>query len=414
VRAGFAGLLAAGLIAGSGPALAQIDDGRGEGVMDRARPDYDAKGLPIGDLRLRPSLDIGANSDSNVYRTPSPKQDVFFTGTAAFDLTNDDPHDRLSLSGAITRTQYSKFDKESRTDWNLAGNTRLELGDASTVNGTLSYQVTHEPRYSPDEPGGAARPTQYSVGHSDASLDFHPGLFGLRVGYSYDRYNYDPTELTGGGGVVNNRDRDEGIAAANANVRYEVAQGTALELRGSYDTRNFDLRVDRNGVDRDSDGYTAGIGAQFYLTHLLHGEVFVGYAKQVFRAPLENVGGIDYGATLDWYPTELLTVHLNAQRRFDDTTLDGATVSDNQSVTLAADYELLRELILQTHVGFTDADYAGIARRDRYLEAGLSGRYFLNRYMRLDAAYTYSHRSSSVPGQDFADNAFNLGLHFQL
>ncbi len=38
------------------------------GVMDRARPDYDPKGLPLGGFRLRPALDIGVTATDNVFR----------------------------------------------------------------------------------------------------------------------------------------------------------------------------------------------------------------------------------------------------------------------------------------------------------------------------------------------------------
>ena len=31
------------------------------GVMDRARPEYDAKGIPLGGFRLFPSLDVVGN-----------------------------------------------------------------------------------------------------------------------------------------------------------------------------------------------------------------------------------------------------------------------------------------------------------------------------------------------------------------
>src|ERR1700712_320465 len=39
------------------------------GVMQRPRPEYDAKGIPLGAFRMFPSLDVNATYDDNVFRT---------------------------------------------------------------------------------------------------------------------------------------------------------------------------------------------------------------------------------------------------------------------------------------------------------------------------------------------------------
>ena len=68
----FALLIAAACALSPVPVLAAA--GQPIGVMDRPRPDYDAKGLPVGGFRLRPALDVGASYDDNVYRTSGGKQ----------------------------------------------------------------------------------------------------------------------------------------------------------------------------------------------------------------------------------------------------------------------------------------------------------------------------------------------------
>ncbi len=52
------------------------------GVMDRARPAYDAKGIPLGGFRLFPSLDVVGTYDDNVFRLPTGQSDYFFYGSA--------------------------------------------------------------------------------------------------------------------------------------------------------------------------------------------------------------------------------------------------------------------------------------------------------------------------------------------
>ena len=151
-----------------------------------------------------------------------------------------------------------------------------------------------------------------------------------------------------------------------------------------------------------------------FLTHLLQGEIFVGFASQSFKAPYRDVNAVDYGAKLHWYATSLMTVHLTASRLFHDTTIAGASATDDQFASLAVDYELLRNLILQAHVDFTDSRFVGTAREDKLFETGLTAKYLINRYLSADAGYAYQHRDSTAAGQGFTDNLIRAGLHFQL
>jgi len=387
------------------------DEGQPVGVMDRSRPDYDAKGLPVGSFRLRPALDVGAAYDDNVYRTATAKEhDFFYTIMPSLDFKSDWSRHLLELSGSLTRYQYNSRSSENRSDWYVAGNGRLDIDRDAALEANGSYNVLHEPRYSADQPGGAAEPTQYEILHGGSTLSYHPNRFGLELGGSYDRYDFDPTKLIGGG-VFDNRDRNRDQYRGSARASYEFAPGYALFLRGTYDTRRFDTVA---GQARDSHGYRADAGAQMFLTHLLQGEVFVGFASQKFKDPFRSVNAIDYGAKLHWYATPLMTVHLTASRLFHDTTIAGASATDDQFVSLAIDYELLRNLLLQAHVDFTDSRFLGIGRDDKLLETGLTAKYLINRYLSADAGYAYQRRSSSAAGQGFTDNLFQAGLHFQL
>ena len=294
-------------------------------------------------------------------------------------------------------------------DWDVGGNGRLDIRRDPALEGGASYSTLHEQRYSPDEPGNAAEPTQYNILRAGSTLRYRPNRFGLELGGSYDRFTYDPTRLIGGG-IANNRDRNRDQYRATAKASYEFAPGYALFLRGSYDDRQYATTA---GAGRDSHGYRADLGGQMFLTHLLQGEVFVGFAHQDFRA-FRGVDAVNYGAKLHWFATPLLTVHLTASRLFNDTTIGGASITDDQSAALALDYELLRNLILQAHVKFTDSRFVGTSRDDKLFESGLTAKYLINRYMSANAGYAWQRRSSSAAGQGFTDNLFQAGLHFQL
>jgi hypothetical protein len=384
------------------------------GVMDRDRPDYDAKGLPLGGFRLRPALDVGVNGDDNVFRTPTAKEsDIHYTIAPSLDLKSDWSRHSIELGAGLTRYQYTKHDSENRTDWNVGAKGRLDVLRGTFVDGATSYQVLHESRYSPDEPNGAARPTEYSDYHAETSITHQPNRLGVSVGAVFDRFDYQQTPIIGGG-VFDNHDRDHNQYSAFAKASYEFSPGYAIFMRGVYDQDRYDQEIDNNGFDRNSHAYHADAGVNFLATHLVQGELFGGYVNESFEKPFKNISAFDYGAALHWYVTPLMTFHLTASRAFDATTIFGASTTDDQSFGLAMDYELLRDLIIQTHVNYTDSKFVDIARDDKIVEVAFNLKYLINRYMSANAGYVFSRRNSSVPGQDFTDNGFMATLHLQL
>jgi hypothetical protein len=400
-------LLLSGCLAVAAPALAQEDQALG--VMDRARPDYDAKGLPVGGLRLKPSLDIGAAVDDNVQRSAAaPESDIYFTAAPSFTLGTNWGSSAIELSASITRYQYASLTDENRTDWNIGLSSRSDIWHDMAINSAVSYGLYHEPRNSPDDAGNAATATAFSQLHSEASFEKQADPFGVSIGGSLDRLNYRATPLIGGG-VQTNDDRDEKMWSGNAKLAYEVAPGFAVFLRGSYDARQFDTDVAHN-----SHGYHAVAGSDLFLSHLVRGEVFVGYVNLQFKAPLQSVATIDYGAALHWYVTDLMTFHLTVERDLNDTTIPGASIADDKEFGAALDYELLRNLILQGHADYTDSHFIGTPRSDNIIEAGLNLRYLINPYMAANAGYVWQRRDSNAAGQAFTDNTFTAGLHFQL
>lgn len=386
----------------------------GLGVMDRPRPDYDAIGLPVGSFRLYPTLDLGVNSDDNIYRTQTGTvSDVFFTIAPAIDLKSQWSRHLLEIVAGLQDYQYSSHSDESLADWYAGANGRLDIQRGSAVFANGSYNKLHEGRSSPNSPGFIKEPVRYTQGHFDGSVSIQPNRLGIAVGGSLDRYDYDNTPLLGGG-FLNNQDRNRDEYQGFAKVFYDFRSGYSAFIKATYDDRSFDKKIDRTGVDRTSHGYRVDGGLDLYLTHLLRGEVFAGYLTQDFKAPLKNVSGFDYGVNLDWYASQVLTFHLTASRTPNDTTLLGASTSDDRSVGGGLDYEFRRNIILQASGSYTDSKFTGITRDDQTTGAHVGLKYLLNRYMSATAAYDYQQRDSNLGGQNFTDNTFGVTLHLQM
>jgi hypothetical protein len=387
-----------------------------DSVLGRQRPEYDAQGVPAGAFRLYPTFGVDWAFDDNVLRTDrGARSDGFFEFSPGLDLRSQWTRHFLRAFASATRYQYLDQSSENRTEWNIGTSGRADIMTGFDLTGALSYLSTFESRTSPDQVG-AAEPTPLQRTDARAVLSYNPGRFGVRLGGEYQRYSFDPTKLTRafGGGEQNNRDRDRDVYSTFATLLYEFSPGYGAFLRPSYEKRVYDISTGR-AQGRDSTGYKVDGGVQLLVSQLVSGEVYAGYLNYDFESPrFADVTGVDYGAELRWYPTPLLTVRLNASRTPNATTLAGASASDDRSVALGADYEVLRNIILQGDLAYTDAVFQGITRRDEDISAILGLRYLVNPYLSARAQFIRTVRSSSVTGRGFDDDVISIGVTGQL
>lgn len=387
----------------------------GEGVLERQRPEYDAKGLPLGAFRLFPKLTVNVGHDDNVLR-----QDVVTTSSIVTQqkpsalLKSEWSRHSLSLFGDLTAQQFEAIPNENTLDYRVGGSGRLDIQRGSDISVGGFYFNGHEPRTSPELPGFAEKPTPFTQTHGDVAINYAPNRFGIKVGAKIDSYSYDPTQVIAPGAPINNRDRDHNEYDIFARLTYEFSPGYAIFTQADYIAHDYDLALDRNGLNRNNDGYRGNVGVSVQLSRLLQGEVYVGYLSQKFKAPLKDVSGINYGAALNWYADERLTVHLTASRTLVPTTTAGASANDNQTFGISADFELLRNVLLLAGYSHTNSDFSGIAREDKMNTIDVGAKYLMNRYMSVDVTYTYSNRNSNSPGQDYTDNLIRGGLNLHL
>jgi hypothetical protein len=387
------------------------------GVMDRPRPDYTAKGLPLGGFRLYPTLGLAGGYDSNVFFSSKAASDEFAVISPSIDLQSQWGRDSLSVYGGAQSTFYDKNSSQNFTNWDVGTSGRADVMGASDIRVNVFYDGLSQPLSSPNTPGNASKPTTFDLFHADAAFDTKPNRLGLTVGASYDNYSYQNTPLVGGG-VENNSPANEGILTAYARASYDFSPGYSAFIGGSYNNRNFQDTYDPFGYDRDSNGYQAVGGTQFFISHLIQGQVYGGYGGQTFdtgvHLKLPNVSYFDYGANINWYVTPLLTIHLDASRSIDDTVLQGASASDDQQVYGGFDYEFLRDVLVQAQVGYLNQKFIGITRTDEVPTANVGVTWLLNHNFSLSAHYYYNDRTSSVPGIGFSQNVVMLGLKAQL
>lgn len=383
-------------------------------IASQEQASYEAKGLPLGAFRLFPTLAFDDVYDSNVFRRNTGRQDDFYyVLSPGLDLVSQWSRHKLELKASLDHYEYRDQGHEDHTDFNVGMDGRLDILRGLSADGSVSYRQLHELRTSQDQSATALTPTLFSVLHADGDIARALGKFGLTVGGTYDRYLFDPTFLVGGT-VLNNKVRNRREYEIYGKASYEFSPGYAAFVRGSYNNRSYDLKADRNGFDRDSNGYRIDAGLAAALTQLVEGNVFAGYVRQSFKAPLTDVNGFDFGAGLDWYPTELIAVHLKAQRLIGETTILNASSNDAKSVKGTIDYAFRRNVVLAAEGGYESDRFSGSGRTDKIATAGVSAKYLTNEYVQFHLKYEFNRRTSNLTGAGYSDNMVTLGLGLQL
>lgn len=385
----------------------------GSGVMDRARPEYDPIGIPLGAFRLFPAVEAVLAASDNALQTTAPQDDVSVALAPAFKLTSQWSQHSLEIFGNLNATRYSDLASEDVTDWAVGATGRVDIQRDCSIAAGVSTARAHEGRSSPNAPGDLAEPISYNVDHADVGLAFQPNRFRVAIGAEIDRYVYEDA-LLNGGGILDNSDRDRDEFRAHVRGSLELSDGYLGFIEAAYDKRDFDRALDRAGVNRDSHGTSINGGVEFRLVDFLQGEVLVGYLDRRFGAPLDDFSGFNYGARLKWSATVLTTVHLRAARVLDETTVAGSALVVDNRFGIGVDHELRRNLILQAGIEYVDSDFVGSGRSDTQLEASARATYLIDNSLSATAGYERRERDSSVPNEDFTEDKFHVGLRFQL
>jgi hypothetical protein len=388
------------------------------GVLDRARPAYDAKGISLGGFRLFPSLDAITSYDDNVFKLPDAKSDYFFTIAPTARLKSQWGRHSFEIYSGLNYYAYTKFTDENLTDWNVGADGRLDISRGAVLTANAFFGELHELWSAPNNVAGFQKsPNRYYQTHLDMAGAYQPNRLGLGLGGSMDHVSWTDTPKIGGGFLTNN-DRNQVEYQAYAKIFYDFSPGYSAFVRATYDARDFARKLDRGGLDRTSHGYHVNTGLDMQITHLVRGEVFVGYLEQRFTQnaahPLANISGIDFGAQLDWFVSPVVTVHVMGSRQLADVVLAGTSMADNRSVSVSADYEFRPNIILQAHASYTDSRYVGSSRTDTYPGAGVGLKYLLNEYLSANLNYNYSLRSTSIAAAKYTDNTVSIGLTLHL
>lgn len=416
------GIILLGYGATSGLAIASAQDGAGMferdrnvSVLERPRPDYQAAGVKRGAFIYSPSLEADLELNNNIFATAtSEESDIIAVLTPSLDVASTWSRHSVSANATVAHREYFEFGSESVTDVLLSTDSVIDIGKGYTGAVGANYSDLHEPRTSAGAAGRAADPIQYKTYGYYGSLVREVGRTKISGAASFADYDYDDADLIGGGTAdQDNRDREEILIEARGD--YAISPDTAVFGRLRYITQEYPNTA-VGATQRDQDGYTFDVGANFDLGGLARGEVGMGYVTRSYDdVTFSDTEALSIDGAVEWFPTPLTTVAFSANRSVQPAAVANAPSFVSTSVSVGADHELRRNVILSAGFDFGQDDYEGIDRTDDRTGVAIGGTYLLNRYVGLSADFVHTKQDSSgVDGQpDFTVNKFLIGLVLQ-
>jgi hypothetical protein len=386
-------------------------------VLDRPHPLYDPLGMDLGDFTLSSSLGIDTVYDDNIYALPTVgPADTIIHIRPDVRLTSDWSGGFVSLDANANLNRFLDYASQDTDDWSVSARGGLEF----ISNGKLevdagSAQLT-EPLSAASSVSNQAAPVAYRV--DSANVSASQGRNRLKVSFNaavqrFDYYNAPAI----GGGFIDETFRNRTAPTMSGRVDYAVSPNLAVFGEAIGNIRDYD-QVDPSTLkSQNAAGYELLSGANFQVTHLLRGELGLGYLNETYaNASYGKVSGPGFRNKLQWFPTQLITVTATYARTMEDSGVVGAPTYRLESAALQADYELLRNLILTAQVNYSHAAYVGIARTDERYQASATASYLFNRHLSLNLSYGHLSQRSYGPaaGTPFNENNVRLSLAFRL
>jgi len=226
-----------------------------------------------------------------------------------------------------------------------------------------------------------------------------------------DTIRYQESQLTDGT-TSSNEDRDYHQYALSLRGSYDLTPGVKPFAEVSGDTRRHELPVDRNGIRRDSDAWTARAGSTFEFSRILTGEASAGWLVRKYKDPsLEDLSGLVFDASLIWLPTALTTVTLTARSASDESVVAAVSGLLRRDVAVQVDHAYRRWLIGTFRIGTGFDDYASFTtprEDDRYYVSGALV-YKLSREFQIRGELRRDWLKSSIPSADYQANTALIG-----
>ena len=391
--------------------------GLGQKPVEAHPQDFKPLGIRAGAFMLHPGIELaGEWTDNAFYSYDNQQSDFIYHLRPYFTAQSTWSRHSLTVRLAADVARYRDNGFRDYEDYFLNIGGRLDVRSRTTLNYKLDYLDLHESLNNRSAEQGIV-PTRYSMTGGGLGFDNQFNRLGIGMQYYHSIYDFK-NSLRPDGTVIDNQDRNRTDDSLMLRLGYQFKVDMQAFGMATWHQVDYKQDYDRNGYQRNNDGYSLGGGLRFGITGVLTGDLSVNYHDRSYDDPrLPSTTGWGGGAGLTWLPTQLTTVRAAISTNVQETTYQYASGYLGTLYALRVDHELLRDLQINARVSYRDNKYTLLpdaptdARsRDKYWSAGVGATYFINRSIYLNASYSFSTLDSNVPMDGYDVNRVWLVL----
>ncbi|WP_375401963.1 outer membrane beta-barrel protein [uncultured Sphingomonas sp.] len=391
----------------SGPSAAQALI-QGQGVADRARPDYDQRGARFGSYVLFPSVTLTAEATNNYLASNTNRRsDAYLVIAPELFVRGDFARTRVEGRAFATQALHANLPGENVGQYGASASGAFEPNRDWQLRTDVSAAHYVESRSSLGAFQDAREPVSYDVLHAGVGVTRRFVDLSVSANAALDDRNFGDASLRDRT-PIDQDFRDVRLTTLGGTVQYDLRNGIALIANAQYDSEDYNDQtaapgliapgVIDPGLNRDSSGFNILGGVSLELTSLVFGTVQVGYLKRSYDDPqFRDFSGLSYNADLLWNVTPLTSARFRASRSVQGTSspfIAGNTRSDFRATV---DHELYRYVILTGDVGYGRFRPNGVGIGGDEYYAGARARYLIDRRYSVSGGVRYSGRSSDSP-----------------
>jgi hypothetical protein len=372
----------------------------GQGVADRARPDYDPFGSRLGSFTLFPAVTATASATDNYLATDTNRRsDAYLTVTPEVVVRGNWSRNQLQGRAYVTQDVHANLTNENATHYGASLAGAYDISRETQVRADVSAARFIESRSSLGSFQGALEPVRFEVYHAGVGASRSFNELSLSANASVEYRNFHDAAIPNGL-FIDQDFRDVREASVGGSAQYDLRNGLGLIFTARYEDDRYDVRPGKSGflpgdLNRDSSGLSLQGGITLELTRLVFGNVQVGYLNRKYNDPrLKNVNSFSYNADVLWNVTPLTSIRARASRAVEDTSSPNFAGNTRSDFRLSVDHELYRYVIISGNAGYGHFTPNGIGIGGNEYSVGAGARYLINRHFSVSGNVGYAARTS--------------------
>src|SRR5581483_279467 len=144
---------------------------------------------------------------------------------------------------------------------------------------------------------------------------------------------------------------------------YDLTENFQPFVRAGYNWRQYTA-----DSLHSSNGQNIDIGSRMDFGGIITAEAYLGYLHQNYFNFGNAISALDFGGDLLWNVTGLTSVEFKASRSIEETEVGAASSYIASGGTITITHELRRDILIDSHIGYTGLDYQGVFRHDDYYD----------------------------------------------